>query len=102
MIDENGRPRPLFVHVEAEVRVEGSCNIFGERAVLSRMIEMKKAKPAATVTSHQVSVKKVGGSANGKRDRESTAAANGLGGLGIGEYSKFPAYFKHSNMPDSS
>jgi hypothetical protein len=98
MIDENGRPRPLFVSVEAEVRVEGSCNIFGERAVLSRMMEMKKAKPAATVASHQVGVKKAGaavnGSANGKRDRERTAAADELGGLGIGENSKFPRLFQ--------
>ena len=34
MIDENGRPRPISVEVQAETRVEGSRNVVGEKAVL--------------------------------------------------------------------
>lgn len=34
MYDEDGRPRPIDVTVEAEVAIEGSDNIIGEKAVL--------------------------------------------------------------------
>lgn len=42
MIDEQGRPRPLGVEVIAEMRVEGSQNVVGERAVLARMLDLKE------------------------------------------------------------
>lgn len=35
MIDENGRPRQVTVEIQAEIKVEGSKNIIGEKAVLS-------------------------------------------------------------------
>ena len=42
--DEDGRPRPLLVNVEAECTINGSENIFGERAVLSRLLDIRKTK----------------------------------------------------------
>ena len=32
MIDENGRPRPIIIDVDAGTRIEGSDNILGEKA----------------------------------------------------------------------
>jgi hypothetical protein len=34
MIDENGRPRPIHVNVDAAVKIEGRGNAIGEKAVL--------------------------------------------------------------------
>ena len=33
MIDEEGRPRPILVEVNADVKIDGSKNVVGERAV---------------------------------------------------------------------
>jgi hypothetical protein len=33
MIDENGRPRPIIVDVDAGTKIQGSYNIIGEKAV---------------------------------------------------------------------
>jgi hypothetical protein len=35
MIDEHGRPRPIVVDVEAALRIEGSDNIVGDRAIFA-------------------------------------------------------------------
>ena len=32
MIDENGRPRPIIIDVDAGTRIEGSDNVLGEKA----------------------------------------------------------------------
>lgn len=52
MIDEEGRPRPVKVHVMAETRVQGCRNVVGERAVLGAVVGGglamgAKRKPAA-------------------------------------------------------
>jgi hypothetical protein len=35
MIDGDGRPRPIYFEVTAEIKVEGSNNLVGDKAVLS-------------------------------------------------------------------
>jgi hypothetical protein len=35
MIDGDGRPRPIYFEVTAEIKVEGSNNVVGDKAVLS-------------------------------------------------------------------
>ena len=37
MIDEEGRPRPIEVHVDVGVKIDGTKNTVGERAVLSAL-----------------------------------------------------------------
>jgi len=43
MIDEEGHPRPVTIKVEAEVKVTGSKNIVGERAVLNSLLKAAQA-----------------------------------------------------------
>jgi hypothetical protein len=38
MIDEDGRPRPIKIDITAEVRVHGSCNVVGEKAILAKTV----------------------------------------------------------------
>ncbi|PHH72303.1 hypothetical protein CDD82_6043 [Ophiocordyceps australis] len=44
MIDEDGRPRPLQVHVEAGILVEGSENIVGSEAAVCSMARQNQSK----------------------------------------------------------
>lgn len=37
MIDEEGRPRPILVEVNADVKIDGSKNVVGERAVVGHL-----------------------------------------------------------------
>jgi len=56
MIDEQGRPRPIGVEVLAEIRVEGSQNVVGEKAVLARMMDLKeKAREKAVAEQRKAS-----------------------------------------------
>jgi hypothetical protein len=87
MIDEDGRPRPIKIDITAEVRVHGSCNIVGEKAILAKTVvggEIRK-----------VDVKQEGGPAaertGGKRERsgseplgmDSKKVRQGLNGVGL-------------------
>lgn len=72
MIDEQGRPRPIGVEVLAEVRIEGSQNVVGERAVLARMLDLKekgrefeRRKYAATAQAQAQAQAQASGNANG-------------------------------------
>ena len=38
MIDGDGRPRPITMEVTAEIKVEGSNNVVGDKAVLSKTV----------------------------------------------------------------
>lgn len=38
MIDGDGRPRPIVVVCTAEIKVEGSNNVVGDKAVLSKTV----------------------------------------------------------------
>lgn len=48
MIDQDGNPRPVDVHVTAGVEVLGTNNVVGEKAVLSKTVvggALKKIDP---------------------------------------------------------
>ncbi|PBP22077.1 hypothetical protein BUE80_DR007054 [Diplocarpon rosae] len=45
LIDEEGRPRPINVHVNAATTVEGAKNLVGERAVMERIAPTLKDVP---------------------------------------------------------
>jgi hypothetical protein len=56
MIDENGRPRPIIVDVDASTKIEGSDNFLGEKAAAAAASAMQGA----------------GQTPNKKRDRSSS------------------------------
>lgn len=45
MVDENGTPRRFKIEVNAEVGVNGSRNVIGEKAVLEAVVDGKIPKP---------------------------------------------------------
>lgn len=49
MIDEDGRPRPIDVKIEAGVRIEGRGNVVGEKGALEglRRVMREKAEERA-------------------------------------------------------
>lgn len=53
MIDENGRPRPIIIDVDAGTRVEGSDNVLGEKAA-----HISVPTPSAKQASEQNVAKK--------------------------------------------
>lgn len=72
MIDEEGRPRPIKVCVTAGMKVEGSRNLVGERAVMERVapgfsLKPKHDLPFAKAPLSQLDAK--------KRDREESDAS---------------------------
>lgn len=74
MIDEEGRPRPVKCDVDADIYVDGSNNVIGEKAVLAAIEANgskagRKAILKTGVEEVEVNGKKVKGE-NGKRERE--------------------------------
>ncbi|PHH67218.1 hypothetical protein CDD81_2987 [Ophiocordyceps australis] len=53
MIDEDGRPRPLQVHVEAGIIVEGSENIVGSEAAVCSMARQNQSKEQPQAVQRQ-------------------------------------------------
>lgn len=51
MIDENGRPRPITVDVDGTIKVEGSENLMGDRAVHMATTSATAAQAAAQATA---------------------------------------------------
>ncbi|CAL3963798.1 hypothetical protein PZA11_001311 [Diplocarpon coronariae] len=45
LVDEEGRPRPINVHVNAATTVEGAKNLVGERAVMERIAPSLEGMP---------------------------------------------------------
>ena len=92
MIDEEGRPRPLHVRLNAECTVVGSRNVVGERSVVAggelalkkKLSEEKKAAAGLGVGLASGSGLGLGlgvtleeGRATGKRDREDSEPVEG-------------------------
>ncbi len=61
MIDEDGRPRPLRVSVTAEMRIEGSRNLIGEKAV------MEKIRPGLDAIATAAAARQGNGSMEAKK-----------------------------------
>ena len=76
MIDEDGKPRPIKVDVAAELKIKGSRNVVGERAVLelvaSREVGLRKASSSSSGGSEV-------GSIDGKRQRAESEPLEGRG-----------------------
>lgn len=70
MIDENGRPRPIKVTVDAPLTVLGSKNLLGERAVLERIAPGLSERPQAVMTKVAMSELEGPGAAAKKRERD--------------------------------
>jgi hypothetical protein len=41
MIDENGRPRPLKIEVDAGINIDGSLNVIGNQSVINEVIRQR-------------------------------------------------------------
>lgn len=53
MIDENGRPRKIRVKVLAGVRINGTGNVFGEKAIMARLSHANAVAAAVKLAQKQ-------------------------------------------------
>lgn len=80
MIDENGRPRPIKVEVQAHTSIDGSKNVVGERSVMA--VTIGCGRRAGESAAHGGASCAASGAASGsgiKRPRAESEPADGEG-----------------------